>query len=104
MARGPLQTLITVSTALKTRMRLVPEKREVRFLDERWENPSSDNGNAQYGRGHATAVYRQWETKQDPDGRRRKVEAFRFDTREMTDPLRNAVLGAGWVCRGVFKL
>lgn len=85
-------------------MRLIPEKREVRSLDERWENRSSGQANAQYGRGHAPAVYRQWEMKQGPDGRRHKVEAFRFDTREMTDPLQNAVLGAGWTWRGVFRL
>ncbi|GHD51041.1 hypothetical protein GCM10010317_031240 [Streptomyces mirabilis] len=93
-----------VGVALKTRMRLLPEKREVRFLHERWEKRSSDHADAQYGRGHAPAVYRQWETKQGPDGRRRKVETFRFDTREMTDPLRNLVLGAGWTWRGVLKL
>ncbi|MFK0022522.1 hypothetical protein [Streptomyces sp. NPDC090798] len=93
-----------VSVVLKTRMRLLPEKREVRFVDERWEHRSSANAGAQYGRGHAPAVYRQWETKQGPDGRRHKVETFRFDTREMTDPLRNVVLGAGWTWRGVLKL
>lgn len=93
-----------VGVRLKTRMRLVPEKGEVRFLDERWENRASDNAHAQYGRGHSPAVYRQWELKQGPDGRRHKVEAFRFDTREMTDPLQNAVLGAGWTWRGVFRL
>lgn len=93
-----------VGVTLKTRMRLIPEKHEVRFLEERWENRSSDNANAQYGRGHAPAVFRQWETKQGPDGSRRKVETFRFDTREMTEPLRNAVLSAGWTCRGVLKL
>jgi hypothetical protein len=93
-----------VGVTLKTRMRLIPEKNEVRFLHERWENRSSDQANAQYGRGHAPAVYRQWETEQGPDGRRRKVEAFHFDTREMTDPLQNVVLGAGWTWRGVFKL
>ncbi|MFI5674499.1 hypothetical protein [Streptomyces cellulosae] len=89
---------------LKTRMRLIPEKHEVRFLAERWENRSSDNADARYGRGHAPAVYRRWVTEHGPDGRRQKVETFRFDTREMTDPLRNVVLGAGWVWRGVFKL
>ena len=93
-----------VGVTLKTRIRLIPEKHEVRFLDERWENRSSDQANAQYGRGHAPAVYRQWESTQGPDGRRRRVETFRFDTREMTDPLRNAVLGAGWTSRGVLKL
>ncbi|MEU0073903.1 hypothetical protein ABZ027_30795 [Streptomyces sp. NPDC006332] len=93
-----------VGLRLKTSMRLVPEKQEVRFLDERWENRSADQASAQYGRGHAPAVFRQMETKQDPDGRKHKVEAFRFDTREMTDPLRNVVLSAGWTWRGVFKL
>jgi hypothetical protein len=93
-----------VGVTLKTQMRLISEKHEVRFLDERWEHHSAGNADAQYGRGHAPAVYRQWETTQGPDGRRRQVETFRFDTREMTDPLRNAVLGAGWTCRGVFKL
>jgi hypothetical protein len=93
-----------VGVTLKTRMRLIPEKQEVRFLHERWENRSSDNANAQYGRGHAPTVYRQWETGQGPDGKPRKVEAFRFDTREMTDPLQNVVLSAGWTWRGVFRL
>ncbi|WP_199923739.1 hypothetical protein [Streptomyces cellulosae] len=85
-------------------MRLIPEKHEVRFLAERRENRSSDNADARYGRGHAPALYRQWETEHGPDGRRHKVETFRFDTREMTDPLRNVVLGAGWVWRGVLTL
>ncbi|MFG2475390.1 hypothetical protein [Streptomyces fagopyri] len=93
-----------VGVTLETGMRLVPEKHEVRFLEERWEARSSGNADAQYGRGHAPAVYRQWEMKQGPDGRRHKVETFRFDTREMTDPLRNAVLGSGWTWRGAFKL
>ncbi|MFS4094562.1 hypothetical protein [Streptomyces sp. AF1A] len=93
-----------VGVRLKTRMRLVPKKREVRFLAERWENRSSGQADAQYGRGHAPAVFRQWEMKQGPDGRQHKVETFRFDTREMTDPLQNAVLGAGWTWRGVLKL
>jgi hypothetical protein len=63
-----------VGVTLKTRMCLIPGKREVRFLDERWEDRSSDNANAKYGRGHVPAVYRQWETKQGPDGRRDRVE------------------------------
>ena len=93
-----------VGVRLNTRMRMVPEKCEVRFFDERWENGSSDQANAQYGSGQAPAVYRQREMKQGPDGRRHKVEAFRFDTREMTDPLRDAVLSAGWTWRGALKI
>ena len=93
-----------VGVRLKTTMRLIPDKREVRFLDERWENRSTDQAKTQYGRGHAPAVFRQWETTQGPDGRKHKAEAFRFDTREMTDPLRDVVLSAGWTWRGVFML
>ncbi|MER7196125.1 hypothetical protein [Streptomyces flaveolus] len=93
-----------VGVVLKTQMRLVPKKSQVRFLDERWENRSASNADGQYGRGHAPAVYRQWEVRQGPDGCQRRVEVFRFDTRQMTDPLRDAVLGAGWTWRGVFRL
>ncbi|MFD5618053.1 hypothetical protein [Streptomyces yangpuensis] len=32
--------------------------------------------------------------------RRRKVETFRFDSRDMKDPLRDMILGAGWTWRG----
>lgn len=97
-------TVRRVGVRLRTSMRLVPERQEVRVLEERWENRSAGQAGRQYGRGHAPAVYRQWETRQDPEGRPRKVEAFRFDTREVTDPLRDAVLGAGWTWRGVFRL
>ncbi|MFF4474011.1 hypothetical protein ACFYZ3_31220 [Streptomyces sp. NPDC001599] len=96
--------LSRVGVTLRTRMLLIPEKHQVRHLDERWENRSANNAHGQYGRGNAPAVYRQWESQRSPDGRRHKVEVFRFDTREMTDPLRNAVLGAGWTWRGVLKL
>ncbi|MFJ8540997.1 hypothetical protein ACIRFH_03080 [Streptomyces sp. NPDC093586] len=93
-----------VGVRLRTRMRLVPDRHEVRFLDERWEKRPSDGARTQYGRGYAPMVYRQWETGTGPDGRRRRVETFRFDTRELTDPLRDAVIGAGWTWRGVFRL
>lgn len=88
-----------VKLTLKTRMRLVPAKREVLVLEERWE-PSHESGGQQYGRGGFT-VYRQWEFRRGADGRRRKVETFRFDTRDVRDPLRTMVLNAGWTWRGV---
>lgn len=65
-----------VGVRLKTRMRLIPEKQEVRFLHERWENRPPDSANGQYGRGHAPAVYRQWEFERVPDGKRHTAEAF----------------------------
>ncbi|MFF7096605.1 hypothetical protein ACFY9A_30055 [Streptomyces rubradiris] len=93
-----------VGLTLRARMRLIPEKREVRVLEERWEKRTSGQAGAEYGRGHAPAVYRQWGTRRDPDGREYRAEVFRFDTREMTDPLRDAVLGEGWVWQGVLRL
>ncbi|MFD3547455.1 hypothetical protein ACFWUW_17955 [Streptomyces sp. NPDC058655] len=87
-----------VKLTLKTRMRLVPAKREVLVLEERWE-PSHESGR-QYGRGGFT-VYRQWEFRRGADGRRHKVETLRFDTRDVRDPLCTTVLDAGWTWRGV---
>ncbi|MEV6398038.1 hypothetical protein AB0M39_25245 [Streptomyces sp. NPDC051907] len=87
---------------LKIRMRIVPARREVRALDEQWE---AKNGERSYGRGPARTVSRQWTYERGPDGRRHKVESFRFDSRDMKNPLQAAVLNAGWTWRGVlFKL
>ncbi|MFJ1562636.1 hypothetical protein ACIOG8_00090 [Streptomyces erythrochromogenes] len=89
---------------LKTSMRLVPAKHEVRTLEERWE-PALEHSGQQYGRGPGKAVYSQWEYRRGADGRRSKVETFRFDTGQMRNPLQKAVLGAGWTWRGVlFRL
>ncbi|MFE9634211.1 hypothetical protein [Streptomyces sp. NPDC006463] len=82
---------------LKIRMRLVTAKREVRAPDERWE-PSHESGR-QYSRVPGMAVYKQWDARKGPDGRR--AETFRFDTRDVKDPLRNTLLAAGWTWRGV---
>ncbi|MGW6567275.1 hypothetical protein [Streptomyces sp. NPDC054975] len=86
---------------LKTRMRLVPETHEVRTLDERWEGSTPGSPGKQYGRGRSTHVARQFRYEQGPDGRRQKVETFRFDSRDMRNPLVAAVIGAGWTWRGV---
>ncbi|WP_171168179.1 hypothetical protein [Streptomyces sp. I05A-00742] len=52
-----------------------------------------------------TTVSRQWTYERGPDGRRRRAETFGFDTRELKNPLRDTVLGAGWTSRGaVFSL
>ncbi|MER5930626.1 hypothetical protein [Streptomyces sp. NPDC002054] len=92
-----------LGVTLKTRMRLVAADREVRTVDERWEVGSShsDHSGTQYSRGPASSVYRTWKIERGADGSRRKVETFRFDTRDMKDPLRNTVLAAGWTWRGV---
>ncbi|MFE5840672.1 hypothetical protein ACFQ7N_03390 [Streptomyces niveus] len=94
-----------VRLTLKTRMRLVPVAHEVRTFDERWEGSALELSRGQYSRGQVTTVYRKWTYELEDDGRRHKVETFRFDPAEMKDPLRAAVLDAGWTWRGVlFRL
>lgn len=93
-----------VGLTLRTRMRLVPAKHEVRGFDEQWD-VSTEHPRGRYGRGQVGTVYRRWAYERADDGRRHRVETFRFDTAEMKDPLRAAVLGAGWTWRGVlFRL
>ncbi|MEU4132729.1 hypothetical protein [Streptomyces wuyuanensis] len=90
---------------LGTQMRLDAAKHEVRALDEQWEVSLSDHTRGQHSRGPANAVYRVWEKEKGPDGRERRVETFRFETRDMKDPLRRVVLDAGWTWRGkLFRL
>ncbi|GAA2952228.1 hypothetical protein [Kitasatospora cinereorecta] len=90
---------------LRTRMRLDAAKCEVRAVDEQWEVSLTEHVRGQRTRGPASAVYRVWGKEMGPDGRERRVETFRFETREMKDPLRQAVLDAGWTWRGVlFRL
>ncbi|GAA3115416.1 hypothetical protein GCM10020254_72570 [Streptomyces goshikiensis] len=55
-----------VCLTLKTRMLFVPSKREVRALDEQWEERSQEHSRGQYGRGPATMVYRKWEFRRGP--------------------------------------
>ncbi|GAA0431726.1 hypothetical protein GCM10010357_61680 [Streptomyces luteireticuli] len=95
---------------IRIRMRLVPGKREVRALDEQWEvtwvgNTTKVPTLGKYSRGSTTTISKQWTYERGPDGRRRRVETFSFDSREMKNPLRKTVLGAGWNWRGgVFNL
>ncbi|MFI6844688.1 hypothetical protein OG535_24200 [Kitasatospora sp. NBC_00085] len=95
---------------VRTRMRLVPARHEVRALDEQLEvtwvgDTPRPAPSREYSRGQVTAVSREWKVERGADGRPRTTEVFRFDSAEMKDPLRAAVLGAGWTWRGaIFKL
>ncbi|GAA5068356.1 hypothetical protein GCM10023336_51420 [Streptomyces similanensis] len=99
-----------VERTLKTRMRLDPARREVRVCDELKEvtragGPPGRIVAREWGRGPKLRMV-SWKGhyKQGPDGRRQRVEEFRFDSRDMRDPLQRAVLGAGWTWRGVLRL
>ncbi|MFD9276461.1 hypothetical protein ACFWD7_04110 [Streptomyces mirabilis] len=82
----------------------------MRTLDEQWqvtliEDPPRRGLSREYGRGPSTTVSRRWTYERGTDGRRRKVETFRFDTREMKNLLQQVVLDAGWIWRGMlFKV
>ncbi|GAA1898429.1 hypothetical protein GCM10009837_21120 [Streptomyces durmitorensis] len=95
---------------IKTRMRLVPDSHEVRTVDEQWQvswvgDTPRLAQSREYSRGQVTMKTRQWTYERGADGKLHKKETFSFDPAEMKEPLREAVLGAGWVWRGVvFKL
>ncbi|MGW5421803.1 hypothetical protein [Streptomyces sp. NPDC003943] len=92
--------------SLKIKMRLVADKHEVRALDEQLEinwvggTPRLATS-AEYTRGQVTTTSKRWTIERGADGRRHLVEDFAFDTRQLKDPLREAVLGAGWTWRGI---
>ncbi|MEV5873958.1 hypothetical protein AB0L75_06930 [Streptomyces sp. NPDC052101] len=102
---GDMLSAKNVERTMKARMRFAPVRREVHVLDEVREvalvgNPPRRGLSRQWSRG--PSVQRQWTYERGPDGRRHKVVLF--DSRDMRDPLRNTVLGAGWIWRGVFRL
>ncbi|MEU4210386.1 hypothetical protein AB0F13_10395 [Streptomyces sp. NPDC026206] len=89
-------------------MRLDPMRHEVQSIDEQWKvtwvgDPPKFAVSREHGRGQIFEVSWRGRYERGPDGRRRKVETFRFDTRLMKNPLRDAVLAAGWTWRGVGK-
>ncbi|GAA3142982.1 hypothetical protein ACFQ0X_09385 [Streptomyces rectiviolaceus] len=95
---------------VRTLMRLMPDSHEVRTVDEQWkvqwvgDTPRLAQSR-EYSRGQVTMKSRQWTFERGDDGKLHKTETFTFDPAEMKDPLRDAVLDAGWVWRGVvFKL
>ncbi|OAR26303.1 hypothetical protein A8W25_12805 [Streptomyces sp. ERV7] len=85
---------------VRARMRLVPAQHEVRALSEQWDAKTRE-----YSRGQMTTVARDWTIERGDNGRPRMAEGAHFDFARMKDPLRGAVLDAGWTWRGVvFRL
>ncbi|MFJ4870072.1 hypothetical protein [Streptomyces sp. NPDC088757] len=99
-----------VSRATRFGMRLVPASHEVRALGRRSE-VSWVGGtprlvvSAEGSRGQVRTVSWRRSVERGAEGGLRAAEFHRFDTSDMRDPLRTAVLGARWTRRGVvFKL
>ncbi|RDG36474.1 hypothetical protein [Streptomyces corynorhini] len=95
-----------VSRVFQVRMRLVPEKNEVRSLDQQYE-VSWVGGTpklaiaAETQRGQARTVSKRWTFGEAKDTGRAATETFSVDSSDLKDPLQNTVLGAGWTWRGV---
>ncbi|MDT0491830.1 hypothetical protein ACPEIF_03870 [Streptomyces sp. NPDC012600] len=92
--------------ALRIRMRLAEDVPEVRAVEEQWEvtrvgNPPRLRASAEYARGGGRTVSRRYTLQRGKNGRLEAAESFSFDSAQLTDPLRNTVLAAGWTWRGV---
>lgn len=109
MAEPAWQTLFIESQltrAVRIRMRLVQEDHEVRALEEQWEvtrvgNPPRLEISSEYSRGPDRTVSRRWTIERGDSGRLEATETFRFDSADLRNPLRDAVLKSGWTWRGL---
>ncbi|WP_394431438.1 hypothetical protein [Streptomyces sp. SGAir0957] len=95
-----------VDRTVRITMRLAADTREVRALDEQWEVTWHDGTprfarSREYGRGPSRQISKRHTVERGADGERRLVETFSFDSAEMKDPLRDAVLKSGWTWRAV---
>jgi hypothetical protein len=95
-----------LTRAVRIRMRLVREDHEVRVLEEQWEvtrvgNPPRLEMSKSYSRGPDRTVSRRYTVKRGDSGGLEATETFRFDSAELRNPLRNAVLKSGWTWRSV---
>ncbi|MFM9458195.1 hypothetical protein [Streptomyces europaeiscabiei] len=95
-----------LSRAVRIRMRLVQEGHEVRALEEGREvtrvgNPPKLKISGAYSRGPNRAVSRRYSIQRGDSGRLEATETFRFDSADLRDPLRDAVLTSGRTWRGV---
>ncbi|GAA2511618.1 hypothetical protein [Streptomyces longisporus] len=95
-----------VSRMFQVRMRLVPEKHEIRSIDQQLEVTWVDGTPrlafvAEAQRGQVQTVSKRWTLGRGEDGGLEATETFRFDSADLKNPLQDTVLGAGWTWRGV---
>ncbi|MGX5394003.1 hypothetical protein ACWLMY_19330 [Streptomyces anulatus] len=92
--------------AIRIRMRLAEDVPEVRAVEESWEvtrvgNPPRLRTSATYTRGAGRTISRQYTLQREENGSFEAAESFSFDSAQLTGPLRNTTLEAGWTWRGV---
>jgi hypothetical protein len=94
-----------LSRTFKVHMRLVPEKSEVRAVDEQLEvewlgdTPRLAALSSEAQRGQVKTVSKRWSLGRDENGNRE--ETFSFDSDDLKAPLQSVVLKSGWTWRGV---
>ncbi|MDJ1134669.1 hypothetical protein [Streptomyces iconiensis] len=103
-----LFSLSQLTRTLRIRVRLFPEEREVRAIEEQWEvtwygDPPRMKIGHQASRGPGRSWSKDWAVERGPDGRRRLRESFSFDSGDMKRPIRNAVLEQGWTWRSLLS-
>ncbi|MFH9074055.1 hypothetical protein [Streptomyces alboflavus] len=86
-------------SVLQTRMRLMPDECQVRSLDYQWQLGNESGDIYTWGRGQYRFVSPAWALERGPGGRPRFERLDRTDTADLKNPLRDAVLGAGWSWR-----
>ncbi|MET9921702.1 hypothetical protein ABZZ04_32195 [Streptomyces sp. NPDC006435] len=92
-----------VEELLQMRLRLAPDRREVRSVDRMWQVTWAGDSpsialSAEAARGRVSTSSRSWTIGGGEDG---PMETFRADSSDLKDPVRDAVLAAGWTWRGV---
>lgn len=95
-----------VSRVFQVHMRLVPDKREVRSLDQQYEVTWSGGVptlalSTESRRGQVRTTSKRWTLGGGADGVAEARETFGFDTSDLKEPLQKTVLDAGWTWRGV---
>ncbi|MFF7392760.1 hypothetical protein ACFZAE_30490 [Streptomyces scabiei] len=95
-----------VSQIFQVRMRFVPERNEVRSLDQQYEvtwvgdTPRLAIA-AEAQRGQVQTVSKSWTLGRGKDGGLEATETFSCNSADLKNPLQHTVLGAGWTWRGV---
>lgn len=95
-----------LSRAVRIRMRLDHEEYEVRALQEGWEvdrvgNPPTLKVSSRYTRGPSRTISTHRRVRPGDGDGLEATETFRFDSADLVNPLRDAVLQSGWTWRGV---
>ncbi|MDH6549003.1 hypothetical protein [Streptomyces sp. SAI-041] len=95
-----------LSRVFKVYMRLIPEKDEVRALDQQFEvewvgDTPRLSLSSEARRGQVKTVSKQWTLSRDDEGHRE--ETFSFDSDDLKKPLQSVVLKSGWTWRGVIS-